>query len=121
MSHSRGAAARKALAIAGVFLSGTWHIAPGAPSEAEAAAGAQVFRRWCSECHGPGALPGTGALERRYQGTVPAALEERTDLSGALIRYTVRNGRSFMPFFRKTEISDAELAALSAYLTRPRR
>jgi hypothetical protein len=31
---------------------------------------------------------------------------------------TVRQGVSFMPQFRKTEISDEELTALAAYLTR---
>jgi cytochrome c5 len=32
----------------------------------------------------------------------------------------VRQGINAMPAFRKTEISDDELKALSAYLTRPR-
>jgi len=32
----------------------------------------------------------------------------------------VRRGVSIMPFFRKTEVSDADLAAITAYLTRPR-
>jgi mono/diheme cytochrome c family protein len=31
----------------------------------------------------------------------------------------VRNGVYVMPFFRKTEISDAELEALAAYLSQP--
>jgi mono/diheme cytochrome c family protein len=31
----------------------------------------------------------------------------------------VRNGVYVMPFFRKTEISDAELDALVAYLAQP--
>jgi len=93
-------------------------VAQAAPPAAQTVKeGGQIFRRWCEECHGPGPLPGTSALERRYQGAVPAALEQRRDLSDALIRFVVRNGRSFMPFFRKTEISDSELAALSAYLT----
>jgi hypothetical protein len=30
----------------------------------------------------------------------------------------VRNGVSIMPFFRKTEISDADLDAIGRYLTR---
>jgi mono/diheme cytochrome c family protein len=33
----------------------------------------------------------------------------------------VRHGVSVMPPFRKTEVSDADLAALSAYLTRTQR
>ena len=43
-------------------------------------------------------------------------LEERTDLVPEITRTFVRNGVSVMPFFRKTEITDAELAALAAYL-----
>jgi mono/diheme cytochrome c family protein len=46
----------------------------------------------------------------------PAALEERTDLVPKRTRAFVRNGVSVMPPFRKTEISDADLAALTAYL-----
>lgn len=32
------------------------------------------------------------------------------------VRYAVRKGVSFMPSFRKTEISDAELTLLADYL-----
>jgi mono/diheme cytochrome c family protein len=49
---------------------------------------------------------------------VPALLEKRTDLTAALVKTYVRNGITVMPFFRKTEISDAELDAIAAYLTR---
>lgn len=81
-------------------------------------AGAQVFHRWCAECHGATSVPGTASLQRRYQGAIPAALEQRTaeQLPEALIRLTVRNGMSFMPFFRKTEVTDSDLDALVAYL-----
>jgi hypothetical protein len=34
------------------------------------------------------------------------------------VRFAVRRGTSIMPFFRKTEISDADLDAISQYLTR---
>jgi len=54
----------------------------------------------------------------QYQGTLPALLEERTDMSPELIRTLVRNGITIMPFFRKTEVSDTDLDALVAYLTR---
>ena len=78
--------------------------------------GAEVFRHWCVECHGPGPRPGTLALQKRYQGGVPAALEERSDIGDGLIRFAVRHGMSFMPFFRKTEVSDQDLDAICAYL-----
>ncbi len=79
--------------------------------------GQQVFDHWCAPCHdaGPG-NPGTIALAVRYQGAKPAALMERTDLTPDLTRFFVRNGLSIMPPFRKTEISDADLEALAAYL-----
>ena len=60
----------------------------------------------------------TAALAAKYQGAVPAALSERTDMAPAFIEVMVRQGISMMPFFRPTEISDADLDALAAYLTR---
>ena len=81
--------------------------------------GQQVYQKWCSPCHAPGAnMPGTAALEFHYKGSKPAVLEERTDLTAAMVKGVVRNGVYVMPRFRKTEISDADLDAVSAYLTR---
>lgn len=53
--------------------------------------------------------------ERRYHGSKPAALEQRTDLTPTQVKYAVRHGVKFMPFFRKTEIPDSDLDALAAY------
>jgi mono/diheme cytochrome c family protein len=79
--------------------------------------GQQVFRYWCQSCHGQGTdKPGTVALQVKYKGQLPAALEERRDLTPALVKQAVRRGVSVMPFFRKTEISDEDLQALAAYL-----
>ena len=79
--------------------------------------GKEVFDQWCAGCHAAGPRhPGTQALEILYQGVKPAALEERTDLVPALTRTFVRTGVSVMPPFRKTEIGDADLEALAAYL-----
>lgn len=79
--------------------------------------GKQVFQRWCSSCHSSSdRAPGTAALAAKYGAEKPAELEKRTDLDPEIIRYFVRNGVSVMPFFRKTEITDAELDALGAYL-----
>jgi cytochrome c5 len=82
------------------------------------ALGKKVYDKWCMSCHGEGSSghPGTLALTTRYQGRVPANLEQRTDLNVDLVKHYVRHGISMMPFFRKTEISDAELAALGEYL-----
>lgn len=85
--------------------------------EGLAARGHEVFQYWCAACHAPGPRhPGTQALEALYKGEKPAALEERTDLLPELTRAFVRTGVSVMPPFRKTEISDADLDALAAYL-----
>jgi mono/diheme cytochrome c family protein len=68
---------------------------------------------------GFGALPGTQQLQLKYRDTsISPLLEERTDLVPEFVKVIVRQGVSFMPQFRKTEISDAELDALAAYLAR---
>jgi mono/diheme cytochrome c family protein len=82
--------------------------------------GAAVFNNWCSACHsrGPMNAPGTTSLEYKYRGEVPAALEDRTDLTAEVIELYVRNGVAMMPIFRKTELSDADVEALAAYLVK---
>ncbi len=88
-----------------------------APDESQVERGQRVYQKWCFPCHGPGAdKPGTIALEAR--GVKPGALEERANLTAPSIRTFVRRGVLFMPTFRKTEISDTDLDALAAYLTR---
>ena len=85
-------------------------------------AGDAVFQKWCAPCHGRGAdKPGTTALQALYKGTKPAELEDRTDMTPEFVKMYVRHGVSIMPPFRKTEVSDADLAALTAYLTRTQR
>ena len=88
-----------------------------AQDESQIERGHRVYQKWCFPCHGPGTdKPGTIALEAR--GVKPAALEERTNLTAPAIKTFVRRGVYFMPTFRKTEIGDADLDALAAYLTR---
>lgn len=88
------------------------------PNQSTVEKGRDVYRKWCSPCHGSGVgKPGTDALAARYKGTKPAVLEERADLTPQMIRRFVRHGVLFMPSFRKTEISDADLDAVTAYLT----
>ncbi|MBS0367041.1 MAG: cytochrome c [Proteobacteria bacterium] len=77
--------------------------------------------RACAVCHGDGPdHPGTSSLQIKYEGKLPALLEQRTDLTPDLVRYYVRNGFAMMPRFRKTELSDAEVDAIVNYLTRVR-
>lgn len=83
--------------------------------------GAQVYARWCVHCHGSGrGNPGTDSLQTKYGGSVPAVLLERTDLTAEAVSMFVRQGVLSMPPFRKTEITDAELAALASYMTQRR-
>ena len=109
-------AAAVALA-AGVAQAQAGRSGTGAPELAE---GRAVFALWCAPCHAANPrLAGTMSLQAKYNGTLPAALEDRTDLTAPVISLFVRNGVAWMPPFRPTEISEAQLAALNAYLTAP--
>jgi mono/diheme cytochrome c family protein len=81
-------------------------------------AGGKVFDKWCSDCHSTPAGTGSMALQRKYGGNPSAIIEQRSDLNADYVKQVVRHGISFMPSFRKTEISDAEVALLGAYLTK---
>jgi len=91
------------------------------PVAPELEEGKAVYAHWCAPCHANSmGLAGTNSLTIKYQGTdISGVLEDRTDLTAPVISYFVRNGVAWMPPFRRTEISDADLAALSAYLTAP--
>ena len=85
--------------------------------------GKAKFEDSCAPCHaaGPGddgrpMLPGTEALTLKYRGTIPAVLEQRTDLTAPTLKAFVRSGTFSMPPFRKTELTDAEIADIAAYL-----
>ena len=92
---------------------------PAAAAPAAEPAGRMVFQKWCAPCHAPGPNhPGTAALEVLYHNTRPGALEQRTDLSESALRRAVRQGSFSMPFFRKTEVGDADLDALAKYLVK---
>jgi (+)-pinoresinol hydroxylase len=76
-----------------------------------------VYEYWCAPCHAPGpGHPGTQSLQLKYGGKLPAVLLDRTDLSPQAVTLFVRHGVLLMAPFRKTEITDAELSALAAYV-----
>jgi mono/diheme cytochrome c family protein len=81
--------------------------------------GKRVYDHWCSHCHDPGPQhPGTDGLRIKYQGTdISPVLLERTDLTPSVVETFVRQGVLAMAPFRKTEITDTELAALADYLS----
>lgn len=98
---------------------------PGGAKPDAVTTGRQIYERHCVACHGSGPgmppfpdLPGTGALEVKYKGEKPALLSERTDLTPEVVAYFVRNGVSVMAPYRKTELSDTEVAQIGAYLSR---
>jgi mono/diheme cytochrome c family protein len=109
-----------------VFLTGVLVLIAAVHSSAQDAAainkGKEVYDYWCSTCHGAGrGKPGTTALAAKYKGTDRTpVLDERLDLTSQSIRFFTRNGVSIMPMFRKTEVSDSDLDAIVAYLTRRR-
>ena len=81
------------------------------------------FEHSCAPCHGDGPgddgrvmLPGTDALRIKYQGSLPALLERRTDLNADAIRTFVRRGTWSMPPFRPTEITERDIQDIAAYL-----
>jgi (+)-pinoresinol hydroxylase len=102
-------------ALSLAFAASAWCAPP--QDQAQIERGHKVYDKWCFPCHGTGVgKPGTDSLKAR--GVNPPVLEERTDLTAPTIKTFVRHGVLFMPTFRKTEISDADLDAIAAYLTR---
>lgn len=85
--------------------------------------GKAKFEHSCAPCHGDGPgddgramLPGTDALRLKYRGSIPALIEHRMDLTAPVIRTFVRTGSFSMPPFRPTELTDAEIDDIAAYI-----
>lgn len=82
------------------------------------ARGKEVYDHWCAPCHAPGpGHPGTQSLQIKYRGELPSVLEEREDIMPEFVRTMVRQGILMMAPFRKTEVTDAQLDDIAAYLT----
>jgi mono/diheme cytochrome c family protein len=83
--------------------------------------GKKTFDRYCAECHAPGhGHPGTQQLEWT-RGKQFSILEDRKDLIPAYVATIVRNGLYEMAPFRPSEINDAALNELVAYLAPPKK
>jgi mono/diheme cytochrome c family protein len=113
----------QAVAFAGLLVG----IAGAAMAQGPAAErGDAKFQHSCAPCHGAGVgddghamLPGTDALRIKYKGAVPpvpALLERRTDLTAPVLKVFLRHGSFSMPPFRPTELTDAEIGDIAAYL-----
>ena len=109
-----------AVLLAGVVLLVSAHAIAAEPTtlSPQQARGKQVYNGLCVFCHAPG-LWGTTTLAKRMD-KQHAVLDGRTDLAPATIRVAVRVGIGSMPPLRKTEVSDSDLDAVTAYLTRDR-
>ena len=107
------------LAMMSVLLSlialGTSQSAPG---DVAVERGHALFAGSCAYCHGQKGFA-TTLLAKRL-GAQSAVLETRTDLSPALIRAAVRHGINGMPWYRRSELSDADLDDIVSFLTRQR-
>ena len=81
--------------------------------------GKRLYNHICVYCHSAGVW-GTNRLSKRMD-KEHAVLENRTDLSAGAIQTIVRTGIGSMPPLRKTELTDADVSAIAAYLTRQNR
>lgn len=81
--------------------------------------GKRLYNHLCVYCHSPGVW-GTNRLSKRMD-KEHAVLENRTDLSAGALQTIVRTGIGSMPPLRKSELTDADVAAIAAYLTRQNR
>lgn len=80
--------------------------------------GKAIFDHYCAPCHAPGLEnPGTMNLSLRIN-PEEGPLEHRKSLPADYIKYIVRHGLRLMPPFRPTEVSDADLEDLTAYLAK---
>src|SRR5262245_52153821 len=68
-------------------------------------AGEAVYKRYCNSCH-PGGARGAG----------PSLIELAPGLSDEQLRAVVRNGKTRMPAYGPSTISDEQLTELVAYI-----
>jgi cytochrome c5 len=79
--------------------------------------GREVFDHYCTYCHGSSDGPGTIQLGRT-RGKDQALLTQRTNLSADYIEYVVRHGLRSMPPFVPSDLTEAKLKALVAFLAK---
>ena len=75
------------------------------------ARGKVVYDKFCSHCHNPGNWAAFKLTQRN--GEKLAILDQRTDLSSALVMAAIRNGIGNMPPYRLTELGNADAQAVA--------
>jgi mono/diheme cytochrome c family protein len=80
--------------------------------------GKALFEATCAYCHNARGF-GTERLRTRLPED-RSVLTERTDLDAAYIRTIVRSGLASMPAYTPTDLSEEQIRAIAAYLTRIR-
>jgi mono/diheme cytochrome c family protein len=96
--------------VCALLAMGTVHAADSQDSKA-------LFTGRCGMCHQTNGM-GVGILARRPGDTSKGLLEQREDLSAAVVKVVVRNGIGNMPRISRAEVSDPQLAAIAQYLSR---
>jgi mono/diheme cytochrome c family protein len=80
--------------------------------------GKEVFDRQCVHCHGNN-NEAVGTLQlARTRGKDKSLLTERKDLTADYVQFVVRHGLKAMPAFVPSDLTDAQLQALTEYLTK---
>ena len=87
------------------------------PARAEEMSGRAVFDHYCSWCHAGADGPGAMQLART-RGKDQALLTERRNLQPGYIEEVVRHGLRAMPPFAPSDLNDARLKALIAFLAK---
>lgn len=120
-SESDGAAPKQALASEDLWDTSLTYGIAASDESTGLERGQEVYEQWCAICHADGiGMAGTDSLKRKYMmmgiDDMSPILTERTDLSPEFVEQVVRFGIKSMPYFRRTEISDEDLALIGAYL-----
>jgi (+)-pinoresinol hydroxylase len=109
---------RRIGALVALLAASQLALAQSLPQASSVERGQGLFAGSCAYCHSQRGFA-TALLAKRL-GPQNAILEARTDLSPALIHTVVRHGINGMPWYRRSELSDAQLDDIASYLTRPR-
>jgi mono/diheme cytochrome c family protein len=86
------------------------------PAMAETS-GAALFAERCGMCHRTNGM-GVGILARRPGDASKGLLENRNDLTVALVTTVTRIGIGNMPRIPRGEVSDPEMTAIAEYLAK---